>query len=63
MADLLKIERRRIRRREENERYVREHVGQNRGYSSKKRHSKEPPGDFRDRRRAANRRRREREND
>lgn len=60
MADLAKIVERREKRRAENERWIRNHIGQSRGYSYAKRHPSEGLQIFRDRRRRTNRRKKHR---
>ena len=60
MADLVKIERRRLRRQAENERWIRNHIGQGRGYFSKKRHAGEDLQTFRNRRAKTNKRKKNR---
>lgn len=58
MADLLKIENRKNRRRAKSAMEIEALLPKNRSYSYEKRHTGEPLGDFRKRRRASNRRRR-----
>ena len=60
MANLQKIAERREKRRAENERWIRNHIGQGRGYSYRKRHPGEDLSTFRDRRTKTNRRKKNR---
>ena len=61
MADEQKIENRKIKRREASDKLIQALMPKSRSYMHKKRHKNESLEDFRARRKASNRRRRERE--